>query len=97
MWNATTLWPPRPHSACIARTRLPLAHRFVPRRPSWSVLMALVEEASLGKLANLPEPTATRNADQWVDADVAGIPQREITPQPWTPRSPKPAPVPQTI
>jgi hypothetical protein len=51
-------------------------------------LMALVEEANLGKQANIPEPTATRNADLWVDAEVAGIPQRAAPPEPWTPRKP---------
>ena len=51
-------------------------------------LMALVEEASLGKIANIPEPTASRNADAWVDAETAGIPQRQIPAQPWTPRPP---------
>jgi Fe-S-cluster-containing dehydrogenase component len=38
-------------------------------------LMAMVEETGLGKLAELPEATATRNADPWVDAEAAGIPQ----------------------
>lgn len=55
-------------------------------------LLALVEEASLGKLTELPEVTATRNADLWVDADTAGIPQREAKPLPWTPRIPEPEP-----
>src|SRR5205807_2690203 len=57
-------------------------------------LMALVEEASLGKLANIPEATATQNVDPWVDAESAGIPQRRAPAQPWTPRQPlEPAPV----
>ncbi len=51
-------------------------------------LMALVEEASLGRLTEIPEATATRNTDPWVDAGTAGIPQREAPPQPWTPRVP---------
>jgi hypothetical protein len=54
-------------------------------------LMALVEEASLGNIV-LPEATANRNADSWVEADLAGIPQREAPPQPWTPRTPVPQP-----
>lgn len=50
--------------------------------------------APFGKGANLPEATAGRNFDPWVDAETAGIPQREAPPQPWTPREPlKPAPV----
>jgi Fe-S-cluster-containing dehydrogenase component len=51
-------------------------------------LMALVEEASLGKLVNIPEATATQNADPWVDAESAGIPQRQAPAQPWSPRQP---------
>jgi hypothetical protein len=51
-------------------------------------LMALAEEVSLGKAGNIPESTAARNADAWVDADTAGIPQRTIPAQPWTPRPP---------
>lgn len=61
-------------------------------------LMALVEEASFGKLANIPEPTAQRNTEPWVDAETADIPQREAPPQPWTPREPLgpvPSPEPQ--
>jgi hypothetical protein len=58
-------------------------------------LMALIEEADLGFRANLPAATANRYADAWVDAESAGIPQREAPPQPWAPRQPlEPAPVP---
>ena len=60
-------------------------------------LLSLVAEANLGKLANIPEATAGRNADPWVDAETAGIPQREAPSQPWTPRQPlvpTPLPVP---
>jgi hypothetical protein len=60
--------------------------------------MALIEEADLGFRANLPAATANRYADAWVDAESAGIPQREAPPQPWTPRvapqQPEPAPIP---
>lgn len=51
-------------------------------------LMALVEEANFGKSANLPKATEEHNVDPWVDAQTAGIPQREAPPQPWTPRTP---------
>src|SRR5579864_9772381 len=51
-------------------------------------LMMLVEEADLGWRANLPAATADQFADAWVDAETAGIPQREAPPQPWAPRQP---------
>jgi len=57
-------------------------------------LMAMAEEADLGILAELPEGTATRNAEPWVNAEIAGVPQREAPAQPWMPRTPlEPAPV----
>lgn len=55
-------------------------------------LMALTTEASLGRLVDLPAVTAGEHFEQWVDADAAGIPQRLVPPQPWTPRSPDPSP-----
>ena len=58
-------------------------------------LMSLVEDFDLGRRASLPAATANQYADAWVDAETAGIPQREAAPQPWTPRQPlKPTPVP---
>jgi Fe-S-cluster-containing dehydrogenase component len=58
-------------------------------------VMALVKGADLGKLAELPEAAATRNAAPWVDAAAAGLPQRSAPPEPWTPRTPlEPEPVP---
>ncbi len=57
-------------------------------------LMALVEEADLGKSANLPAATGANNFTPWEDAESAGIPQRLIPPHPWTPRSPTPTPRP---
>lgn len=57
-------------------------------------LLSLVEEADLGWHANLPAAVANQDADVWVDAETAGIPQRAAPPQPWTPRKPlEPAPV----
>ena len=50
-------------------------------------LMALVDDVSLTELVEMPEVTAARNADAWVDADSTGIPQREVPSQPWTPRT----------
>ena len=58
-------------------------------------LLSLVTEANLGISANVPEATAGVNADPWVDAETAGIPQRAAPPQPWMPRQPvEPAPLP---
>jgi hypothetical protein len=58
-------------------------------------LLALVDAVTLGKGTNVPEPTTDRNAESWVDAETAGIPQRAAPPQPWTPRQPEPMPTPQ--
>ena len=52
--------------------------------------------APLGKSAHMPEATAAQNTDPWVDAETAGIPQREAPPQPWTPRQPL-VPTPSSI
>ena len=52
-------------------------------------LLALVEEASLGKGWNVPAPTADTNADAWISAGSAGIPQRAAPPSPWAPRQPR--------
>ncbi|MGH2486477.1 MAG: hypothetical protein ACRDHE_10735, partial [Ktedonobacterales bacterium] len=49
-------------------------------------LMALAEEASYGALGDTPEPTLGREAEQWVAAETAGIPERSAPPRPWTPR-----------
>jgi NAD-dependent dihydropyrimidine dehydrogenase PreA subunit len=61
-------------------------------------LMALIEEADLGFRANLPAATANEHFDAWVSAETAGIAQREVPSQPWTPRvapqQPEPAPIP---
>jgi Fe-S-cluster-containing dehydrogenase component len=56
-------------------------------------LSALAEEASLGNIPDVPPPTAGRNSDPWVEAETAGIPEREAPPRPWAPRTPpgKPA------
>ncbi len=51
-------------------------------------LMALATQAQLGSLADMPMPTADRDARSWIDAQTAGIPTREAPPQPWTPRKP---------
>jgi Fe-S-cluster-containing dehydrogenase component len=51
-------------------------------------LMSMVERADLGRNADLPAPTATRNVEPWADAETAGVPQRAAPPQPWTPRVP---------
>jgi len=69
-------------------------------------LLSFVEEAGrneldpyIDKRANIPEATAGRNMEPWVDADTAGIPQREVPSQPWTPRKPpepSPSPIPSS-
>ena len=51
-------------------------------------LLALAEAASLGQNVGLPEPSAGRDFAPWTDAEIAGIPQREAPPHPWTPRTP---------
>jgi len=57
-------------------------------------LLSLVSEADLGWHIDLPAATANQYAESWVDAETAGIPQREAPPQPWTPRQPlAPTPV----
>jgi Fe-S-cluster-containing dehydrogenase component len=57
-------------------------------------LMALAEEASLGRDAIMPVPTTTRETAPWTDAETAGVPEREVPPQPWAPRTPPAEPVP---
>jgi hypothetical protein len=57
-------------------------------------LMALLDEATLGKDSQVPQATAERNAEQWVSAETAGIPERAAPPQPWEPREPQPLAVP---
>jgi Fe-S-cluster-containing dehydrogenase component len=50
-------------------------------------LMALAAEASYGYIAGTPAPTLGDEAEPWVEAGEAGIPQREAPPQPWMPRT----------
>jgi hypothetical protein len=50
-------------------------------------LMALAAEASLGAIATTPEATLASQSEPWVEADAAGIPQREAPPRPWAPRT----------
>jgi Fe-S-cluster-containing dehydrogenase component len=51
-------------------------------------LMALAQEAHLGKGAHLPAATASDQAEAWVSAQEAGIPQQRVPSQPWAPRQP---------
>ena len=53
-------------------------------------LMELAQEASLGRIPTLPQPTLDRESEPWVEAETAGIPEREVPAQPWTPRIPTP-------
>jgi hypothetical protein len=55
-------------------------------------LMELAEAASYGHIADMPVPTLGEETEQWVEADAAGIPEREAPPQPWTPRTPPEVP-----
>lgn len=55
-------------------------------------LSSLAEEADLGKSTPLPEPITARNAEPWVDAETAGIPQLNPPAHPWTPRTPEQIP-----
>lgn len=61
-------------------------------------LLALVAESDLGWHADLPAATANQQASTWVNAESAGIPQREAPAHPWEPRQPlkpaQPTPVP---
>jgi Fe-S-cluster-containing dehydrogenase component len=53
-------------------------------------LMALLDQKTLGKGSNIPAPTAARNAEQWVEAKTAGIPECAAPAQPWAARNPQP-------
>lgn len=55
-------------------------------------LLALIDDPQFGKNRELPKATAGQNAEPWVDADWAGIPQRSAPSAPWTPRTPEPLP-----
>lgn len=51
-------------------------------------LRSLAAETDLGWHADLPAASANQDADLWVDAETAGIPQRQAPSQPWAPRQP---------
>jgi len=53
-------------------------------------LLALLDARTLGKGSELPQATAARHVDRWVDAQTAGVPERAAPPNPWTPREPQP-------
>ena len=53
-------------------------------------LLALLDAATLGKGSEVPQATAGRHAGRWVDAEVAGVPERAAPAQPWAPREPQP-------
>jgi Fe-S-cluster-containing dehydrogenase component len=55
-------------------------------------LMALAAEASLGSVAHTPPSTLGNESEPWVEADTAGIPEREAPPRPWAPRTAPGAP-----
>lgn len=55
-------------------------------------LMALAEEASHGAISETPLPTLANESEAWVEADTAGIPEREAPPIPWAPRVPPEVP-----
>jgi Fe-S-cluster-containing dehydrogenase component len=53
-------------------------------------LLALAEAAQFGKVEEMPISLDVHQSAGWVDAQTAGIPQREVPPVPWTPRAPVP-------
>ena len=53
-------------------------------------LLALLDQATLGKGSNVPEVTAARNAEPWVEAKIAGIPECAAPAHPWATRTPQP-------
>jgi Fe-S-cluster-containing dehydrogenase component len=55
-------------------------------------ILALVD--AINRSTELPQSLPAQETEQWVDAETAGIPQRLVPPQPWTPREPSKQPVP---
>ncbi len=55
-------------------------------------ILALVD--AVNRSTEIPQALSTQETEQWVDAETAGIPQRVVPPQPWTPREPNKQPVP---
>ncbi|HEV2659116.1 MAG TPA: 4Fe-4S dicluster domain-containing protein [Ktedonobacteraceae bacterium] len=55
-------------------------------------ILALVD--AVDRSTEIPRALPVQDAEQWVDAETAGIPQRVVPPQPWTPREPNKQPVP---
>lgn len=60
-------------------------------------LLALLDEATLGRDQETPAATADRNVTSWIEARTAGLPERSAPAQPWTPREPAPTPEPAPI
>jgi len=63
-------------------------------------LTALTAQADLGRQAELPRATATRQMTPWTRATTIGLPQRDVPAEPWAPRTlpeapPTPKPEPQ--
>jgi Fe-S-cluster-containing dehydrogenase component len=57
----------------------------------------LAAVTALGHIPDMPTSTTGRESAEWVEADAAGLPEREAPPYPWTPRMPPempPAPAP---
>ncbi len=55
-------------------------------------ILALVD--AVNRSTEMPQALPVQETEQWVDAETAGIPQRIVPPQPWTPREPNKQPVP---
>jgi Fe-S-cluster-containing dehydrogenase component len=51
-------------------------------------VMAMLEQADMGRSAHLPTAKLTQYIDPWVEAETAGIPEREAPAEPWKPREP---------
>jgi hypothetical protein len=54
-------------------------------------ILALVD--AVNRSTEIPQALPVQDTEQWVDAETAGIPQRVVPPQPWTPREPNKQPV----
>jgi Fe-S-cluster-containing dehydrogenase component len=53
-------------------------------------LLALLDAVTLGKGSELPQATAARHVGHWVDAQTAGVPERDAPASPWATRDPHP-------
>jgi Fe-S-cluster-containing dehydrogenase component len=50
-------------------------------------LLDVAAQASLGRIPAEPKPTLDRESEPWVEAEVAGVPERFAPAHPWAPRT----------